>query len=77
MLKAGDLCRVSTKYKNSFENMIQWRLHKKKIHLAQIDSKHGKDAFPEKSLLDQHYLDDPLQASSVLICRAEKVKRGE
>lgn len=39
---------------------------------AQTDSKHGKDAYPEKSLLDQHYLDDPLQVSSVLICRAEK-----
>lgn len=75
MLRVGDLCRVSTKY--SFENMIQWRLLKKKIHPAQIDSKHGTDAYPEKSLLDQHYLDDSLQLSSVLILRAEKVKRGE
>lgn len=48
-----------------------------KIHLAQIDSKHGKDAFREKPLLDQHYLDDLLQISSVSICRAEKVKRGK
>lgn len=47
----------------------------KKIHLVKTVNMGKIQQFTKKVFLDQHYLDDPPQVSSALICRDEKEER--